>query len=102
MLLSACTEQIDTSVRYVFTTNTVISYLEKHEEYSDYLRLLGKTPVSSVSKTTLQQLLTARGNYTVFAPTNEAIQLYLDTLVKQDIIDEASWNGFRHICPGSA
>lgn len=95
VLLSACTEQIDTSVRYVFTTNTVISYLEKHEEYSDYLRLLGKTPVSSVSKTTLQQLLTARGNYTVFAPTNEAIQLYLDTLVKQDIIDEASWNGFR-------
>jgi uncharacterized surface protein with fasciclin (FAS1) repeats len=95
MLLSACTEHIDTSVRYVFTTNTVISYLEKHEEYSDYLRLLGKTPVSSVSKTTLKQLLTARGNYTIFAPTNEAIQLYLDTLVKQDIIDEASWNGFR-------
>ncbi|MCR5433457.1 MAG: fasciclin domain-containing protein [Bacteroidaceae bacterium] len=95
LFLSSCTEQIDTSVRYVFTTNTVASYLQKHEQYSEYYRLLDKTPVSSISNTTLLQLLTARGNYTVFAPTNEAIQLYLDTLVKNDIIDEASWNGFR-------
>jgi hypothetical protein len=94
-LLTACKEEIDTSVRYVFTTNTVASYLQKHEQYSEYCRLLGKTPVSIISNTTLLQLLTARGYYTVFAPTNEAIQLYLDTLVKQDIIDEASWNGFR-------
>ena len=95
LLLTACKENIDTSVRYVFTTNTVASYLQKHEQYSDYCRLLGKTPVSTLSRTTLLQLLSARGNYTVFAPTNEAIQLYLDTLVKQNIIDEASWNGFR-------
>jgi len=95
LLLSACKENIDTSVRYVFSTNTVVSYLGKHSQYSEYYRLLGKMPVSKLSETTLLQLLSARGNYTVFAPTNEAIQLYLDTLMKQDVIDEASWNGFR-------
>ena len=94
-LLTACKENVDTSARYVFTANTVISYLEKHEQYSEYYRLLGKKPVSSISNTTVSQLLSARGNYTVFAPTNEAIQLYLDTLAKQNIIIEASWEGFR-------
>lgn len=95
MLLTACTEDIDKSARYVFTTSTVASYLASHEQYSDYYRLLCKTPVSNISKTTVKQLMSARGNYTVFAPTNEAIQLYLDSLVKQDIINEASWEAFH-------
>ena len=32
--LWGCKENIDTSARYVFTENTIISYLEKHEDYS--------------------------------------------------------------------
>lgn len=95
LLLMGCKEKVDESARYVFTDYTVVSYLARHSQYSEYLRLLSKVPVSMVSETTLRQLLSARGNYTVFAPTNEAIQLYLDTLMKQDIIDEASWDGFR-------
>ena len=39
-LYSSCTEQVDTSSRYVFTNNTVSSYLEKFEQYSEYYRLL--------------------------------------------------------------
>ena len=41
------------------------------------------------------QLLSARGNYTVFAPTNQAIQDYLDTLVVQEVIDYPSWEAFK-------
>lgn len=93
--LWSCTETIDTSARYVFTNKTVVDYLEAHEQYSTYLYLLDRTPVSTVSQSTLRQLLTARGNYTVFAPTNEAIQLYLDTLYKRGLIDQPSWEGFR-------
>ncbi|MCR5433881.1 MAG: fasciclin domain-containing protein [Bacteroidaceae bacterium] len=93
-LYSSCTEQVDTSSRYVFTNNTVTSYLEKFEQYSEYYRLLGKKPVSSVSGTNLRQLLSARGHYTVFAPTNDAIQAYLDTLVSQGVIDYPSWDAF--------
>lgn len=48
-----------------------------------------------MTSTTLDKLLLARGHYTVFAPTNQAIQDYLDTLAANDIIDKASWDGFR-------
>lgn len=94
VLLSACTEQIDTSSRYVFKEETITSYLSKHEQYSEYLRLLDEVYVSVVSETTVRQLLTARGKYTVFAPTNDAIQLYLDSLVKEGLISEANWDAF--------
>ena len=90
VLFSACTEDIDTSARYVFKEETIASYLSKHEQYSEYYRLLGEMEVSNITETSVLQLLTARGHYTVFAPTNEAIQRYLDTLVTTGL----SWEGF--------
>ena len=57
--------------------------------------LLKKVKVSQISLSTLSQLLSARGNYSVFAPTNEAIQVYLDSLYAKGIIDAPSWSGFR-------
>lgn len=92
--LVGCTEQIDMSERYVFLDHTIIEYLEGKDYYSEYVRLLSKKPVSPYSQTTLQQLLSARGHYTVFAPTNDAVQLYLDSLYRKGIITEPSWNGF--------
>ena len=94
-LFNACQESIDTSARYIFSEKTITQYLSDHEEYSEYVQLLGRVQVSPVSKTTLKQLLSARGHYTVFAPTNEAIQTYLDTLCAQGIINAPSWDGFR-------
>lgn len=94
LVITSCKEDIDTSSRYVFREETITSYLSKHEQYSEYFRLLGEVTVSTASNTTVTQLLSARGHYTVFAPTNEAIQEYLDSLVKQDIIPEASWDAF--------
>ena len=93
-LTTACTESIDTSARYVFKERTIASYLEDHPQFSEYLRLLQEQKVSTVSETTVYQLMTAYGYYTCFAPTNEAIQLYLDSLVIKGIIPEANWNSF--------
>ena len=90
----SCTEDVDTSARYVFDGKTIARYLEEKEHYSEYVRLLGKVHVSQFSETTLKQLLAARGHYTVFAPTNDAIYAYLDTLCKKGIISEPSWEGF--------
>lgn len=90
----ACTEDIDTSARYVFRERTVAGYLESHEQFSEYVRLLKEQPVSDVSKTNVYQLLTAYGSFTCFAPTNDAIQLYLDSLVIKGIIPEAGWDKF--------
>ena len=94
MTLCCCTEDIDMSSRYVFEGKTITQYLESKEYYSEYLRLLGKVPLSAYSKTTLKQLLSARGHYTVFAPTNDAVQAYLDSLCRKGIITEPSWDGF--------
>lgn len=94
LILTGCSEEVDTSARYVFKEEIISGYLQKHEQYSEYCKLLKQVPVSMVSKTTVFQLLSARGNYTVFAPTNDAIQLYLDSLVKKDLIPEASWDAF--------
>ena len=95
LFVSSCKENIDMSDQFTFTDETIISYLEKHDTtYSEYLRILNEVKVSRRSNSTLYQLLTARGNYTVFAPTNQAIQNYLDTLYKNNIITEPTWNGF--------
>ena len=40
MLLMGCNEEVDTSARYVFADETIKSYLEKHEHYSEYVKLL--------------------------------------------------------------
>ena len=92
--LVSCTEEVDTSSRYVFKEETISSYLEKHPQYSEYYRLLNEVLVSNISETNVRQLLSARGHYTIFAPTNDAIQLYLDSLVRQGLIPEAKWDAF--------
>ncbi len=95
LAMASCTEDIDTSSRYVFKEPTVMSYLDGQPKYSQYCDLLGKVKVSKMSETTLRQLLSARGNYTCFAPTNEAIDAYLVKLDSAGIIVEPSWQGFR-------
>ena len=94
-IVVACKEDIDSSARYVFKYDTILSYLQKHEQYSQYVNLLTKVPVGPISSSTLFQLLSARGNYTIFAPTNEAIDDYLKSLYEKGLIDSASWGGFR-------
>ena len=89
-----CTEQIDTSARYVFTERTIAGYLSDHEQFSEYVRLMKEQKVSDISETSVYQLMTAYGYYTCFAPTNDAIQLYLDSLVIKGIIPVASWDAF--------
>ena len=95
LLPTGCSEKIDKSARYVFQHETALSYLEKHEQFSQYVELLQQVPVSDVSATTISQLLSARGNYTVFAPTNEAIQTYLDTLCQIGMIPAPSFDAFE-------
>ena len=94
LAILSCSENIDMSNRYTFVDETITSYLEKHEQYSEYVKILGEVRVSSRSNSTLLQLLSARGNYTVFAPENGAIQNYLDSLYRKGIISEPSWDGF--------
>ena len=94
LFIVSCTEDIDTSARYVFTERTIAGYLSDHAQFSEYVRLMKEQRVSDVSETSVYQLMTAYGCYTCFAPTNDAIQLYMDSLVIKGIIPEASWDAF--------
>lgn len=94
-LLSACREQIDDSNRYVFQKETITSYLEKHAEYSEFLNIIGQVRISKRSNSTIRQLLSARGNYTCFAPTNQAVSDFLDSLVVRGVISTPSWDAFE-------
>ncbi|MBS7371556.1 MAG: fasciclin domain-containing protein, partial [Bacteroidaceae bacterium] len=93
-ILAACKEDIDTSARYVFKDYTVYSYLNTFPQYSEYAKLLSEVKASPISNTTLKQLLTARGHYTCFAPTNDAVHAYLQYLTEEGIISEPSWDAF--------
>lgn len=86
--LNSCSENIDESSLYTFTGEMMTDHFENNPEtFSSYLTILGKVHQSKRSSSTMKELLDARGNYTCFAPTNEAIAIYLDSLVK---IGEAS------------
>lgn len=93
-LICACSEDVDTSARYVFKYENVLTYLQKHEAYHEYADILTKVKIGKYSSSTVAQLLGARGNYTVFAPTNQAIHNYLQTLVDEELISEPSWDAF--------
>ena len=57
---------------YTFTGETVADYLKKREDkYSDYVKILDRAH--------LFDLLSTYGEYTCFAPTNEAFSKYLKT-----------------------
>ena len=95
LTFAGCSEEIDESTRFVFHDPVITEYLSKHEEYSEYNKLLKAVPLSDLSETTAWQLLSARGHYTVFAPTNEAIQEYLDTLAANGLfLTGPSWDAF--------
>lgn len=94
VMLFSCKENVDTSNRYVFRERTIASYLASHEQFSDYVKLLKGQKISDLSETSVYQLMTAYGAYTCFAPTNEALQLYLDSLVIKNVIPIASWDSF--------
>lgn len=81
MSLNSCKENIDDSDLYTFTGEMMLDHFVNHpDSFSSYLEILGKVHPSSRSASTMKELLSARGNYTCFAPTNDAIKDYLDSL----------------------
>ena len=79
-VLCSCSDNIDDSNLYSFTGDLASTYLEKTPDFTSYSLILKKAKLSSKSQSTVYDLLAARGNYTCFAPTNEAIQIYLDSI----------------------
>lgn len=92
--LSSCKEKIDDSDLYTFTGEMMIDHFEADTTtYGHFIKLLKiVTPSKNESASTMYNLLRARGHYTCFAPTNEAIEMHLDSLLTIGEIDNNTYN----------
>ena len=68
--LSSCQEHIEEGARFTFVGKTVATYLESEkEQFSSFVEILTRGECLGLMK--------AYGQYTCFAPTNEAVDNYL-------------------------
>ena len=98
----SCTEVIEDGLTRNTADNTIVSYLEEHADvYSEYLKLLDNVKVPGTANSSVKELLSERGNYTCFAPTNEAIHDYLSLLMYRGIISDSTWSAseFQEVNP---
>lgn len=79
-VLYGCQDKVDESDMYTFTGETVIDVLGDNADYSYFVDILNRVKFSNHSESSAAQLLSTRGHYTVFAPSNAAIQHYLDSM----------------------
>lgn len=78
LFTNSCVEELKTENYYTFTGEMVTDYLVNREErFSDFVYVLGRSGV--------KELLAAYGNYTCFAPTNDAFAIYLAERGKQSV-----------------
>ncbi|MBR2153531.1 MAG: fasciclin domain-containing protein [Bacteroidaceae bacterium] len=83
--LNSCTEKIDDSDLYTFTGEMMTDhFVNNPDRFSSYLKILNRVTPSKRSKSSMSELLSARGHYTCFAPTNEAIAHYIDSLYRME------------------
>ncbi|MCH5178576.1 MAG: fasciclin domain-containing protein [Prevotellaceae bacterium] len=86
--MASCQDNVDDSDMYTFTGQTITSFLNDNpDEYSDYAYILSKVQLSPRSSSTIADLLSARGNYTCFAPNNEAVRHFLDSVYQTSNYD---------------
>ncbi len=79
----SCQDEVDESAMYSFIGMQVIDFLNQNDSTTKFAYLTTKVRLSKKSSSTVAELLSARGNYTCFAPTNEAVQNYLDSVYNQ-------------------
>ena len=84
--LTSCKEEIDESNLYTFTGETIEDYLtNRSERFSSFNYIL--------TRIGYDKILSAYGTYTCFAPTNEAVQEYIDSLYDDPVNTDLIHNG---------
>lgn len=86
MTLVSCREEIDESNLYTFTGETIEDYLvNRPDQFSNFNYIL--------SRIGYDKILSAYGTYTCFAPNNEAVIAYIDSLYDDPNNKELPHNG---------
>ena len=73
--LVACSDDPGADSYYTQTKEYASDYLQNRSQYSDFVQILQRARGGKELR--LMDLLGTYGSYTIFAPTNDAIQLYL-------------------------
>lgn len=104
MLLAAvaffgCSDDVDKDHLFVFKGETISSYLETTEGYHLFSRLTERVKTGPRTDSRIKALLAARGNYTVFAPSDSAVQTFIDSVYeKKDFeLDSISYEMAQYI-----
>lgn len=82
----SCSEEIDESNLYTFTGQTIADYISEEEHLSLFNEI--------ISCVGYDKLMSSYGNYTCFAPSNEGILEYVDSLYN-DTISAIPHNGME-------
>lgn len=83
---TSCVKDPDEENRYPITGETIAAFLENRpEEFSSFTYILKHAD--------LDRLLTSYGQYTCFAPTNDALAAYIDSLYHDNTNNQLPRNG---------
>ena len=78
--ISSCSDNVDESNLYVFKGKSAYTFMKNTDDLTSFAYLLERVKLSKRSNSHFSELLSSRGNYTVFAPNNQAIQTFLDSV----------------------
>lgn len=92
MTLASCTEEISTDNFAIATEQTATDYFtDNSDKFSSIKAIFDRVRLGDADNASpLSSVLSSRGNYTIFAPNNDAIAAYLQTLGLTSI-DELSY-----------
>ncbi len=77
----SCTETVDSSNFAIANEKTIADYLATESDYSGIKKIFDEVRLGSKSNASvLSSALSARGNYTIFVPTNAALDAYAVSL----------------------
>ena len=80
--LQSCKETIDSSNFAISKEETITDHLHNNTQYSQIFKILQRVKLGNKeSASALASVLSARGNYTVFAPTDSAMNVYLKQIL---------------------
>lgn len=75
-IVTSCNDDIPAESYYTFTGEMMSDYLKSRSEYSEFTAIVNRA-AQSERGTNLMDLLSVRGQYTCFAPNNDAVRKYL-------------------------
>jgi uncharacterized surface protein with fasciclin (FAS1) repeats len=90
--LASCKENINEGNYAIKTEQTMADYLSDNpSKYSDLKAIFERVVLGDSAASPLFSVISARGNYTLFAPNNEAIEKYVTETLGLNSIDEMTY-----------